>query len=73
MKSIRDHFEPEDKRRLSELTPRSKQNETLCLEMNEKTQFISIESGLYSLILRSKLESARIFKAMGNQRGIASH
>ena len=42
MKSIRDHVGSEDKGRLSELTPRSKQNETLCLERNEKTQFISM-------------------------------
>ena len=29
MKSIRDHVDPEDKRKLSELGPKSKQNETL--------------------------------------------
>ena len=55
MKSIRDHVDPEDKRRLLELapkskgdetlplkrTPRPKQNETFTLTNNEKTQFIS--------------------------------
>ena len=32
MKSIRDHVDPEDKKRLSELGPNSKQNETFHLE-----------------------------------------
>ena len=36
MKSIRDHVDPEDKRKLSELGPKSKQNETFHLESNEK-------------------------------------
>ena len=53
MKPIRDHVDPEDKRRLSELTTRSNQNETLCLERNEKNTIYINESGLYSLILRS--------------------
>ena len=62
MKSIQDHVEPEDKTRLSELAPKSKGNETLPLEKNEKNTTYINESGLYSLILRSKLESARVFK-----------
>ena len=42
MKSTRDHVDPEDKKRLSELGPKSKQNETFPLEKspmerNEKT------------------------------------
>ena len=61
-KSILDHVDPEDKRILSELGPKSKGNETLTLEKNEKTTIYINESGLYSLILRSKLESAQIFK-----------
>ena len=86
MKSIRDHVDPEDKRKLSELRPKSKQNETdpLKSKQNESfwlkkasgskgsktdplkrnegnTTYIS-ESGLYSPILRSKLEYAPIFK-----------
>ena len=61
MKSIRDHVDPEDKKGLSELGPKSKQNETFPLENNQKTIYIS-EFGLYSLILPSKLESARVFK-----------
>ena len=40
-KAIRDHAEPEDKRKLSELGPKSKQNETDSLTNNEKTLFIS--------------------------------
>ena len=86
MKSIRDRVDPEDKRRLSELGPRSKQNETdplkskqnesFCLKKtsesrgsktdplkrNEGNTIYINEYGLYSLILRSKLESARTFK-----------
>ena len=62
MKSIRDHVDPEDKRKLSELSPKSKQNETFSVESNEKNTIYINESGLYSLILRSKLESAQVFK-----------
>ena len=76
-KSIRDHVDPEDKRKLSELGPKSKQNETDPLKSKQNESFwlkigplkrnegntIYInESGLYSLILRSKLESALAFK-----------
>ena len=71
-KVIRDHVDPEDKRKLSELGPKSKQNETDPLKSrssktdpltnNEKNTIYINESGLYSLILRSKLESARAFK-----------
>ena len=61
-KSIQDHVEPEDKRRLSELAPKSKGNEALPLERNEKNTSYINEFGLYSLILCSKLESARVFK-----------
>ena len=77
MKSIRDHVDPEDKRKLSELgsktkqketdTLKSKQNESFrlktgALKRNEGNTIYINESGLYSLILRSKLESARAFK-----------
>ena len=61
-KATRDHVDPEDKRKLSELEPKSKQNETDPLTNNEKNTIYINESGLYSLILRSKLESARAFK-----------
>ena len=71
-KAIRDHVDPEDKRKLSELVPKSKQNETDPLKYrgsktgpltnNEKNAIYINESGLYSLILRSKLESTRAFK-----------
>ena len=63
---------PEDKRELSELGPKSKQNEidplksrgskTNPLTNNEKNTIYINESGTYSLILRSKIESARAFK-----------
>ena len=86
MKSIRDHVDPEDKRKLSELRLKSKQNETDPFKFKQNESFwlkktseskgcvldpsqrnegnaISInESGLYSLILCSTLESARAFK-----------
>ena len=77
MKSIPDHVDLEDKRKLSELGSKSEQNETDPLKSKQNESFwlktgplkrnegntIYInESGLYSLILRSKLESARAFK-----------
>ena len=62
IKSIRDHVDPEDKRKISELGPKSKGNETFPLERNEKNAIYINEFGLYSLILRSKLESAQVFK-----------
>ena len=77
MKSIRDHVDPEDKKKLSELGSKTKQNETDPLKSKQNESFwlktgplnrnegntIYInESGLYSLILRSKLESARALK-----------
>ena len=67
MKSSRDHVDPEDEKRLSELGPKSKQNKTFPLEKspmerNEENTVHINESGLYSLILRSKLEFAQVFK-----------
>ena len=43
LKSIRDHVDPENKRRLSELGPKSKQNETFPppLKGTRNTRFIS--------------------------------
>ena len=71
-KAIRDHVDPEDKRKLSELGPKSKQTDTDPLKSrgaktepltnNEKNTIYINESGLYSLIFPSKLESARVFK-----------
>ena len=85
-KAIREHVDPEDKRKLSELGLKSKQNETDPLKSkqnesfwlkkasgsrgsktdpltnNEKNTIYINESGLYSLILHSKLESVRLFK-----------
>ena len=72
-KAIRDHVDHEDRVRFNELhgrtnrsplkkTPESKRNETFPLERNEKNTIYINESGLYSLILRSKVESARVFK-----------
>ena len=66
-KAIRDHVDPEDKRKLSELMSKSKRNESFRLKMdplkgNEGSSLYLSESGLYSLVLRSKLESAKEFK-----------
>ena len=66
-KAIRDHVDPEDKRKLSELMSKSKRNELFRLKTdplkgNEGNSLYLSESGLYSLVLRSKLESAKEFK-----------
>ena len=66
-KAIRDHVDPEDKRKLSELMSKSKRNELFRLKTgplkgNEGNSSYLSESGLYSLVLRSKLESAKEFK-----------
>ena len=72
MKSICDHVDPEDKRKLSELGPKSKQNERFPLERNERNTIYINESGLYSLILRSKLESAQVFKRWVTKEALPS-
>ena len=66
-KAIRDHVDPEDKRKLSELMSKSKWNDSFRLKTdplkgNEGNSLYLSESGLYSLVLRSKLESAKEFK-----------
>ena len=61
-KAILDHVDPEDKRKLSELMSKSKRNESLRLKGNEGNIIYINESGLYSLIFGSKLESAKEFK-----------
>ena len=71
-KVVLDHVDHEDKRKLSELVSKSKLNETDPLKYrdskmepltnNQKNTIYINESGLYCLILRSKLESARVFK-----------
>ena len=66
-KAIHNHVDPEDKRKLSELMSKSKQNESFRLKTeplkgNEGNTLYLSESGLYSLVLRSKLESAKVFK-----------
>ena len=66
-KAIRDHVDPEDKRKLSELMSKSKRNNSFRLKTgplkgNEGNSLYLSESGLYSLVLRSKLESAKEFK-----------
>ena len=66
-KAIRDHVDPEDKRKLSELMSKSKRNESFRLKTdplkgNEGHSLYLSELGLYSLLLRSKLESAKEFK-----------
>jgi anti-repressor protein len=60
MKAIRDHIEIEDKI-IWENIQNIWQNESFPLKLQPQTYLIN-ESGLYSLILRSKLESAKKFK-----------
>ena len=66
-KAIRDHVDPEDKIKLSELMSKSKRNKLFRLKTdplkgNEGNSLYLSESGHYSLVLRSKLESAKEFK-----------
>ena len=66
-KAIRDHVDPEDKRKLSELVFKTKRNESFPLQTdplkgNEVNTIYINESGSYSLIFGSKLESAKDFK-----------
>ena len=58
--SIREHVDEEDKMKWSQ-AQKSRGNETLSLKLQAQTILIN-ESGLYSLILRSKLENAKKFK-----------
>ena len=57
--AICDHVNPEDRARFDELHGG---NEWFPLTNNEKNTIYINESGLCSLILRSKLESTRVFK-----------
>ena len=73
-KAIREHVDPEDRARLAELRGVSESrgsildplkyrgSKTEPLTNNQKNAIYIDESGLYSLTLRSKLESARVFK-----------
>ena len=61
-KAIRDHVDPEDKRKLSEISQESKRNESFPFKGNGGECIYINESGLYSLILCSKLKSAKEFK-----------
>ena len=72
-KAIHNHVDPEDRARFDELhggmncssslrASGSRGSKTDPLTNNEKNTIYINESGLYSLILRSKLESARVFK-----------
>ena len=59
-KAIREHINPEDRSSLESLSKGDLKRTTLKNEQKSAT-FIN-ESGLYSLILQSKLASARAFK-----------
>ena len=61
-KAIHDHVDPEGKRKLSEISKESKRNESFPFKGNGGECICINESGLYSLILRSKLKSAKEFK-----------
>ena len=63
LKAICKHVDSEDKREISELEPKSRGAENGHPFKNRQRGTIYVnESGLYSLILRSKRESARAFK-----------
>ena len=57
-KAILNHVDHEDKRKLSELVPKYRGSKTESLMNNQKNTIHINNSGLYSLILHSKLESA---------------
>ena len=59
-KAIREHIDPEDRSSLESLSKGGLKRTPLKNEQKSAT-FIN-ESGLYSLILQSKLESAKEFK-----------
>ena len=63
LKAIREHIDSEDKREISELEPKSRGalNGHPFKNRQQGTIYVN-ESSLYSLILRSKLESVRAFK-----------
>ena len=68
-KAIRNHVDPEDRARFDELhggtnlrASVSRRSKTDPLTNNEKNTIYINEFGLYSLILRSKLESAHVFE-----------
>ena len=58
-KALRDHIDTEDKQTRDQFT---RVNDSFNLKINERNQIFINESGLYSLILKSKLESAKKFK-----------
>ena len=59
-KAINDHVDSKDKCKINEL--KSKGNDSLPLTGNLKNMIYINESGLYSLILRSKMDKAKEFK-----------
>ena len=71
-KAIREHIDPEDRVRLGELRGVSESRGSILdplkyrkmepLTNNQKNTIYINESGKYSLILRSKLESVQVFK-----------
>ena len=63
LKAIRMHIDSEDKKEMSELEPKSRgAHSGHSFKDRQRGTIYVNESGLYSLILHSKLESARVFK-----------
>lgn len=60
--ALRKHVDSEDKIILKLILPTIRNDTPLSLTLNELNSIYINESGLYSLILRSKLESAKVFK-----------
>ena len=57
--AIRQHVDDDDKRKRSDVSNRG---DLQRFEKNERNEIMINESGIYSLVLRSKLESAKAFK-----------
>ena len=61
-KAIREHVDPEDRSSSECLTKRGLKRTPPPLKNEQKSAIFATKSGLYSLILQSKLESAKVFK-----------
>ena len=61
-KAIREHVDPEDRSSLECLTKGGLKWTPPPLKNEQKSAIFVNESGLYCLILQSKLESAKVFK-----------
>ena len=61
-RAIQKHVDEDDKQTLYEITSKIRGDKTSPLDHNEKETIYINESGLYSLIMRSKKPEAKVFK-----------